>query len=248
MRAHLRQHLTTALVLGILAVPASAFAQSPDSTRREQAGRGFFEVGYMGLDLRDLNAALVSAGLPQLEEQYLTLGGAGFGQVGRWLIGGQGAGLLGQHRTTTDGSYDVSLGGGYGMFRLGYNVLSQGNLDLFPSLGIGGGGMQLEIRGRSAPTFGEVLAAPGRSSRMSTGAFIMGVGVDGNYRILLGRTPKGESGGMLIGFSAGYMFSPWTSAWELDNLNSVAGGPSAKIEGLYARFSIGGWGTSPGVK
>jgi len=196
----------------------------------------------MSLDLGDLNSSLLAAGLPQLEEKYLTLGGAGFGEIGRFMIGGEGAGLIGQHRSTPSGSYDVSLDGGYGLFRIGYNVVSRGGLDVYPTLGIGGAGTQLEIRGRSAPTFGEVVTDPARSSRLTNGGFLLGLGIDADYRITLGTTPTGEHGGMLIGISTGYIFCPQASDWTLDGMNSVAGGPSVKVEGFYVRMSIGGWG------
>lgn len=247
IRSLLRRRVATTIALCGLAAPLPAIAQSTSGTRHDQAGRGFFQVGYMGLDLGDLNATLVAAGLPKLDDQYLTIGGAGFGEIGRFLIGGEGAGLIGQHRTTSNGSYDVSLDGGFGMFRIGYNVVAHRGFDLYPTLGIGGAGMQLEIRGRSAPTFGEVIADPARSSRMSSGGFLLGVGIDGNFRIAFGEKPTGERGGMVVGLSTGYMFQPYSSDWTLDGLNSVAGGPTVKVEGFYLRLSIGGWGRKPAV-
>ena len=80
---------------------------------------------------------------------------------------------------------------------------------------------------------------------MTNGAFLLGVGIDGDFRVTLGTSPAGEHGGMLIGFSTGYIFCPQTSDWELDGMNSVAGGPSVKVEGFYVRLSIGGWGRKP---
>lgn len=244
MRIRIARHLASTLALCSLLSPWPSGAQTL-ARKHDAGGRGFFQVGYMGLDLSNLNATLVASDLPQLNDQYLTLGGGGYGEIGRWMIGGEGAGLVGQHRATTSGSYDVSLDGGFGMFRMGYNITPHRTFDIFPSIGLGGAGMQLQMRGRSAPTFGEVLADPGRSSRMTTGGFLLGVGVDGNYRLVFGEAPTGEQGGMLIGVSTGYVFQPATTDWHLDGLNSVAGGPTVKVEGFYVRFSIGGWGRKP---
>ena len=245
MRTFTSRSLGTALLIVSTLVPSSIVAQPATVTRHGASGRGAFQVGYMTLDLGELNTSLVAAGLPQLEEQYLTLGGSGFGAIGRFMIGGEGAGLIGQHRATPTGSYDVSLDGGYGLFRIGYNVVTSEVLDVYPTLGIGGAGTQLEIKGRSAPTFGEVITDPARSSRLTNGGFLLAVGVDADYRVNLGTGPNGEYGGMLIGISTGYLFCPQVSDWTLDGMNSVAGGPRVKVEGFYVKLSIGGWGRRP---
>lgn len=210
-----------------------------------QAGHGAFQIGYMKLNLTDFNAALAANGYPRMDDHFLTLGGTGFGEPGRWMIGGEGQAFIAPTRTTTTGSYQVSLGGGYGMFRVGYDFAQTENVDLFPSIGIGGGGVAFNIRGRSAPTFADVLATPGRSSNMTQGGFMLGAGLTANYRVRLPMKDTTRTGGLLFGVSGGYIINPFNSDWRLDGVNTVAGGPSISLQGWYARFSIGGWGRGP---
>jgi hypothetical protein len=236
-----RTTLISLLVCAAFGAPlTSVGAQGGGDDDDGAAGRGFFQVGYQRLDPDGLNSALQDAGLPALDQDYLTLGGVGYGSYGRFLIGGEGHALLGQDATTPDGARQLSQGGGFGLFRIGYLAFSRDNLDVYPLFGVGGGGMSLTIAERSAPTFDEVLSDPERAARLSTGMFLLDLGVGADYRLPLG--DDDDDGGLLIGLHAGYTFAPWTTSWTLDDINSVAGGPPFQIEGLYVRLSLGGWG------
>lgn len=234
--------ICTALALTALAVQSAA-SQEPEGGEEERgAGQGFFQAGYIDLDLGDLNTSLAAAGLPELDGAVLTLGGAGYGVRGRFLIGGEGHALLGGDETTPDGSLDVSLGGGYGLFRVGYLALEHDHLDIYPTVGIGGGSLSVRIRERSVPTFDDVLADPRRSATLSTGMFLLDFGLGLNYRFVVRDDAEDEFGGILVGVQGGYTLAPGDTSWNLDELNSVAGGPDTQIEGFYLRISIGGWG------
>jgi hypothetical protein len=212
-----------------------------DSVGEEVAGRGFFQVGYMRVDMDDLDRALGSAGLPSLSGDYLTLGGAGFGTRGRFLIGGEGHALLGRKETTPGGVRELSAGGGYGLFRVGYLAFTTGALDVYPIFGIGGGGTSLKIAERSVPTFDDVLTDPERSATLSTAVFLLDVAAAANYRVTMSEE-DGRVGGFLLGVHVGYTFAPAQSSWTLDGINDVAAGPDFAVQGPYVRLSIGGWG------
>jgi hypothetical protein len=232
-------------VRNLAVLVAMAFALPAGAQRgaeRENIGRGYFQIGGMGLDLGALNSALRTASYPKLATRFLTLGGAGFGEHGRWLIGGEGQALIGSDETTTSGAYQVSLNGGYGLFKVGYKAVSRPDCDLTPMIGFGGGGMRLDIVGRSAPTFGAVLTDPGRSSRLTSAEFIMDLGITATHLFHNDAARNGRRGGLLLGGSAGYLFAPGSVKWRLDDINSVGGAPSLKVQGPYARFAIGGWG------
>ena len=242
MFSHLatRRRACLALVLSCLtALPAAA-----QRFRRQNpmdGGQGGFQIGVMTLDLADLNSTLSAANYPGFNEQFLTIGGSGYGVRGRWLIGGEGQGLIGSDQATTNGLYSLIATGGYGLFRVGYNVVKGKSVDLYPTVGFGAGGVNIQIRGRSAPTFGDILTTPGRSSNLSAGGFVLGVGVAGDVRLNMAQERDSTVGGLMLGVSAGYVFQPVTSSWKLDQENSVAGGPTMKIQGAYARFTLGGW-------
>jgi hypothetical protein len=215
-----RGWIAIAALVGLAgAHPLGAQAPAGDQPMDEpgEEGRGFFQAGY------------------------LTLGGAGYGMRGRMMFGLEGHGLLGGDGTTADGSAQVSLGGGYGLFRIGYRALSSGRLDVYPLVGIGGGEMSVKIRERSAPLFDDVLADPQRSSSLTTGMFLLDFGVGIDYRFVV-ESDEEDFGGVALGIHAGYTLAPGDSSWKLDDINNVAGGPTAQIEGFYVRASIGFWG------
>lgn len=236
---HLLPRLVAATFGFVLMVGAASAQEVPDTS---ELGMGFFQVGYIGLGLDDLNGNLSGASFPSLSESFLTLGGAGYGSRGRFMIGGEGHALLGSSETTMDGATRLSAGGGYGFFRLGYRVLSHSGLDASPVLGVGGGGIEVKIAERSSPTFGDVLADPQRSSTLSSGMFLLDASMALLYRITLNESEEGEAGGILVGFQGGYTFAPGSTSWRLDDLNDVAGGPKVQIEGLHVSLAVGGWG------
>lgn len=227
------------ILWGMFAAPPEALSQ--EAGERTAGGMGLFQVGYLRTDVDDLNASLGGAGYPSLNESFLTLGGVGYGAHGRFLIGGEGGAVLGSSVTTSDGATRISATGGYGLFRLGYSVVSRSGLDIFPALGIGGGGMELGFAERSAPTFDDVLSDPKTGASLTTGMFLLDASVALTYRINLVRSGQGEARGFVIGLHAGYMFSPGTSSWRLDDINDVAGAPNFEAEGLHLGLSIGGW-------
>lgn len=239
--------------LALTAVVPFSVTALPVLAQEDSRPRGFFQAGYQTPDVEELNTALAGAGLPEFGNDFLTLGGGGFFTAGPFLIGGEGHGLLGGDETTPDGEFRTRLNGGYGMFNLGYALVSDGPLDLYPILGIGGGGMQLEIIERSSPTFDGVLADPGTSTRLSSGAFLLSASVAADWRFGADR-PRRRSddddedddddgfGGWLLGVRAGWVWAPADVSWELDELNDVAGGPEVAPTGFHIRVSIGGWG------
>lgn len=220
---------------------------------QQAGGRGAFQLGYQAPDIDPLNASLVSSGFPAFDDGFLTLGGFGFGRVGDFLIGGEGHGFLPREETTPDGEFRTRLSGGYGMFNLGYMALSNERVDVYPIFGVGGGTLQLDLIERSSPVFGEVLDDPGTSTRLTTEDFLLSAAVGVDYRF--GAYPHESRrrrdrdddedegrGGLFLGLRAGWVWAPGDTQWQLDELNEVAGGPTAGPTGFYVRVSVGGWG------
>lgn len=249
--------LNAALLLGLLFLTTAPLT----AQRVRPEGRGAFQVGFQGTDLGDLNADLTGAGFPSFDDGLITLGGFGLGSAGRFLIGGEGHALLPTEETTADGTFRTRFGGGYGMFNLGYLAYSDDHVDIYPILGVGGGGTTLEIIERSSPTFDDVLDDPARGSRLTTGGFMMSVSVGADYRFGPAERERrrwrdrgrdrnddddedDDHGGLFVGLRAGWLWTPGDARWELDELNEVAGGPNVGPTGLFIRLSVGGWGGS----
>ena len=184
----------------------------------------------------ELNDRFAASGYPDADDRLLALGGGGLVSRGRLLIGGEGHGVIGPRRGAMDDDLSVRVGGGYGMFLLGYAVHREGGLDLFPLVGIGGGGLAVSIDERSAPTFDEILDNPRRGAQLASGQLLLNAGLGLDY------TFRGESrrrGGPMVGIRGGYMFAPMTAEWVTGD-GTLTGGPDAGFKGPYLRVVIGG--------
>lgn len=225
------------VLMGLLlgGVVPSGWAQS-DAADGAASGGGFFAVGAHGTALDGLNTRLRAEGYPAVATTLVAVGGGGYGVVAdRFLIGGEGYGLAGPSRTT--GGRTISAGGGYGVFTVGYQFRPAPRWRLHPLLGLGGGGVQLEIGSTGAETFDDVLQDPDRSATLTSGQLLVSVGFGAEYRFL-GAPGKG---GLQVGLRAGYLWAPSQAEWTLGD-ETVAGGPDATLGGPFARIHVGGWG------
>jgi len=213
-----------------------------DSFRDDlHGGQGYFMIGWSALDLQRLNDALAPSGYPHFSEDFLSLGGGGHAILGWLVIGGQGHAYISQEHDAalTGGNYRTSVSAGSGFIDLGFVLWSREDFLLTPLVGLGGGGLTLDIRELSSPTFSDVLTQPGRRSTLNTGGFLVDLGFSLNWIVNRGHGP--HHGGPSIGLRAGWVLSPIDGHWQLHE-QDVAGGPELGIDGPYVRFMIGGGG------
>lgn len=225
--------LTTVAVVGV-------FSISMAHSAKEEGGRGYFMCGGSIVDIDALNSRLESKGYSTFSGNFFSFGGGGHAVINRLIIGGEGHALIG--RGETSGNYENSLSAGYGCFDLGYILYSTGYLNVYPLLGLGGGGMSLNIMEKGAPSFDEILDDPRRSTEISTGGFLLNVALGTDYLLKLGGDGK-EEGGLVFGLRVGYTFTPIKSEWEMD-ATDISGGPEIGITGPYIHLMIGGGGIS----
>lgn len=207
----------------------------------EEKGAGFFAVGTQFTDLGPLNNRLADAGYPTFASEMVSLGGGGYGVVAdRLMLGGAGHGLI-----TADGTFEgrtVSVGGGYGLFTLGYLFRPTPKLRVYPQAGLGGGGLQLEIGSTGdADEFDDILENPNRSATVGQAGLLVSLGGGLEYRF----GEPGGDGGVLLGLRAGYVISALNSDWQLDE-GSLGSGPDATMQGPFIRLTIGGMGGDDG--
>lgn len=116
-------------------------------------------VGGNIVNLKSMNQRLENKGYPKLPENLISLGGGGHGIIGRVIIGGEGHGFIG--KKTTGEKYNTSIGIGYGLFDIGYIAYSTRGLNIYPLLGLGGGGINIRIVERKETlSFDDVLDNP----------------------------------------------------------------------------------------
>lgn len=197
---------------------------------------GYFLIGPQWLQLGDLNDRLAGAGYAGFEESFLSIGGGGHAIIGRWIVGGEGHGVV--HREAQNGAFNTKIGGGWGAFNVGYVVWRPGDIFVYPKLGVGGGGYDLTFASREAVTFDDLLANPARESRVTMGGLLVDLGVGADWLIALGARRHHGRGGLVLGLRAGYLLMPLRSDWTLDEVEA-SGGPNVGIQGPYVRAAIG---------
>ena len=227
-------------LVAIVVFAFSGMAWSQDSTYfSESMGMGDFMVGMNMLDLGDLNNSLAAQGYTEMDESFFAIGGGGYGIFKNIIIGGEGTGIM--TKSESSGALKTSLAGGYGLFNLGYAVVSSHNFKLYPLIGFGYGGMQLKIKDTSSiPAFDELLENPRTMSELNTDGFLFNVALGADFLQIMGRDEDGE-GGIVIGARVGYMISPFMNDWKLDDAD-IGGGPDTGLTGFYFRLIFGGGG------
>ncbi len=227
--------LTKILFVIFLFFNLSNQAISQDKT---SGGEGYFMIGMQKIDVKNLNTLLKQYNYPALDENYVSLGGGGYGIVNNFVIGGEGHGLIGS--TISNANYKLNSSAGYGVFNVGYVIYHNYGLKIFPLIGFGGGGIDLTIYEKSSLDFNDIMHNPKRGSSLSLGGLMFNLGLNGTYKLDFSGKDKGDDG-LLIGFSAGYTHFLKLGNWTLFE-NEISGGPKIGISGFYLRFSIGGGG------
>lgn len=228
--------------IGIVVLLVAIYAATASA---QTARGGFVGVGSHNADVSELNARLAARGYPEFSDNFLSLSG-GFNWWTRklvWSIDGHG---LFQPMESSE-SYDTRLTAAYGLVSIGLPLRPSRQTYLYPMFSMGGGGGQLSIQARSDVSFDELLANPGRTADVSNTSMLFGPRLGMHFFIRLGEN-NGAPRGMIIGLRGGYLFSAFESEWsEVDNLETVNGGPKLNLAGPHLMVVIGGWGQKPGA-
>lgn len=226
---------TAALI--ILIVNTDLFSQETETARKNEEVRGYLMLGGSQLDIGPLNERLISQSNFSFSDEFFSIGG-GFHRIKneKWLFGFEGHFLATEEQkyAAHDVDYKASLMAAYGFVDMGYVVVSSGGLDVYPLIGFGGGGTWLQI---GKTNFDEILSDPVRNAQLTSGAFLLNFAVGADY-LFKSEEFKEHEAGFVLGFRAGYTYSPWNGAWWTDNI-SIEGGPDTGLTGAYVRFMVG---------
>jgi len=173
-----------------------------------------------------------------------TLGGGGYGFIGRLMFGGTAA-FHGNAVSATD-SARVWHSLGSAFFNMGYVIIDRNRWFAFPYAGVGGSGYTLKLRNTAQQqniAFDRLRPlTAGDSEEYIHGAIAWDAGISVKY-FLITESEEGSHGGMLVGIDLGcsgaYMAS---SRWKDANGTRMSG--PGNITGLtpYVRVTLGGGG------
>jgi hypothetical protein len=214
---------------------------SVDAVCEEQEVRGHFLIGGTTLDLDGLNTSFTNRGYSEFSEDlYIFGGGFFFNEVNsRFLIGVEGRLLVGDQTSSVVGvtEYSAAILGGYGMLNAGYLAVESDRLDIFPILGIGVGGIRAKI---AQSSFESILFNPHGPASVSTVSFLVNLGLEADFKVSLADNAL-DNNFFLIGVRGGYVFSPFSSGWYMEEL-SLTDDPDGGFNGPYVCLTIGGGG------
>lgn len=192
-------------------------------------GAGYFGPGFLFFDYAPINRVLSNHRLSSLNKRQFAFGGGGWGQVGRVRIGGYG---IGGSQSVSNDTLDVEVSYGAGFFELGYTLAKDKNFMFTPLFGIGGGGISMKITPSTLlyhpVNLDDVLNMPGGIAKVSKGGFTLypGLAID---------IPFGFAG---ISLKGGYMWTPMSSSWTIEELNRKIAGPDFELKGPFASVNI----------
>ncbi|MES2178697.1 MAG: hypothetical protein V4550_12630 [Gemmatimonadota bacterium] len=209
-------------------------------------GQGFhavvFTTGATTMSVDALNGVLTTARFSGLSNDGISYGANGYVALGRALLGVDVAKTTyGEEGTSSGRSDDLNA-----MQFLGtasYNLVATKRMNLFPTLGVGVGRIDITLRDRSGgaavttsqPTFAEVAANPGASSVVAGNHLLYSVGGGADFLITRG---TGSPAGVVFGVRGGYLIAPNRTTWSTDG-RPVLTGPDASAGGPFVRVVVG---------
>lgn len=204
--------------------------------------KAYYQPGFSFANTGTLSQIMFDNGFSGYSSTFISHGGGAHIILSKIILGGSGYGLTG-FRTASDNGSTLSVGGGYGLLNVGYQLFTSNGFSLYPMLGIGGGGMSINSSIPLNKLFG--LRTSGDIYTMETSQVVLDLGLAADYLIDFNGDPD-EDSGVLVGVKLGFIFVPSPAQWQSNR--QILGGsllPAISAQGPYFSLSLGG-GTQRG--
>jgi len=211
---------------------------------RDFSGDVQIQVTYRKSNLNQLNDILATNGLRRLGGNDIWINASMNHAFGKW-VWEDGVGFT--PITQSDANGIKAKYNQYQIFgRIGYNVLSDKNMRLFPFVGANFSGAVFEIEDKakieSTSNFSDEILNSSYSKTFYQPNFGIDLGVGFDYLIPV--KPK-DMGCMIvqrqipIGVRAGYYINAAQGDWRIDENYKLSGGPDGKQSAVFISFNIG---------
>jgi hypothetical protein len=230
----------------------SANAQMTDTVKTDGwfhhhhqfTGTAQIQVTYRKTDLGQLNGILTGNGLAPLGENDIWINASMNHSFGKWIWEDG----LGFTPVTTSDENDIKAK--YNQYqiygRLGYNVLSNADMRLFPFAGVNFSAAVLDIEDKagieSTSNFSDEIRNSSYSKTFYQPNFGIDLGVGFDYLIPV--KPK-DMGCFLVqrqvpvGIRAGYYINAYKGDWRIDDNYKLYDGPDQKQSAVFISLNIG---------
>ncbi len=230
----------------LLGAPATGAAQSCDCPATPPPLWSVFgSAGASFVQVSSINAHLTPLGYSTLSRDATAFGVGGQMSFGELVLGAEYLSLDAGEESNTAGQA-ARLTARYVLVSIGREYRLHPRLRVAPALGIGRGTYAVTVSDPSTtapavtppPTFDEVLAAPGNSSRLSGSQWVFEPMLGGEVLVL--RSPR-DRRGIVIGAKLGYRLAFNRPDWEYRG-RRASGGPVDQLDGPILRVTLGAGG------
>lgn len=203
----------------------------------KRSGRGYVILEVNHADIQDMNTALHSSGYARFSENITGIGLGGHDiRKNRLVFEGFASWYFSRNKHSTVGNvkYTSSLSGMLGCYNIGYLLYTHRNINVFPLLGIGFGGMKMTLNEREKRSFSDILEHP-RESETDTGMMFLlnlALGVD---RLFVMKSGTNSEKGLGAGIRLGYRYCFYNQDWP-----DVTDSPEISFNGPYVSLTLGG--------
>lgn len=237
--------IAAALGLAAIGVPRAAAQQACSCATPTFPARWsvFVSAGGATFVTDQINAMLTPGGYAAVSNDAIGFGGGGFGSFGPLRIGAEHVRLDGGSESTA-GGLSARIEADYTTLTLGWDFRPRGRLSVAPTLGVGRGNYVLTVGDRNGgatppasppPTFAEVLAAPGRESRLTGKHWVFEPMLAAEMLVV---RSAAQRRGITIGARVGYRVAPNRPDWEYRG-TATPGGPVDQAKGPIVRLTVG---------
>ena len=201
----------------------------------------FVSTGAGTVETSQINALLGAANYYAVSDDAIGFGGGGFGSFGPLRLGAEHVRLDAGEESTPAGRA-ARLEASYTTLTIGWDLRPRGRLSLAPTIGVGRGTYVLTVGdaagGAAAAAgagFAQVLATPGRESRLSGGHWLYEPMLAADLLVVRG---SAQRRGITVGARAGYRLAPNRADWEYRGARA-SGGPIDQAKGPIVRLTVG---------
>ncbi|PKL76623.1 MAG: hypothetical protein CVV27_09320 [Candidatus Melainabacteria bacterium HGW-Melainabacteria-1] len=200
-----------------------------------QGAKLYYQPGFSFLDTGPLNQVLAPNTYANHSGTFLSQGGGGQILLDRIVIGAAGYSLNG-FRSSSAGGDTLSVSAGHGLFQLGYVLVREEGLTVYPLLGIGSGSVRLRSSGALNKLFGFNSSAD--VFEMQSAQVVLDLGLGADYLLDFNGDPEHASG-LLVGLKLGYVFIPSPPQWEAGGRPIGGAVPNLNAQGPYLSLTLG---------
>ena len=224
-----------ALIVSIF-ISLQAFAlRLPPSYK--QAG-GSINFGNSQLNTSPIQS-FVPKHLRTFNNKQLLIGGSGYVNSNKWLIGLSGTISIGDKLQSDSFSYSMS--GAIGTLDIAYLLVQKRNFKFYPMLGIGNSAYGISISRTKNLNKDQITSTQARDIRINNGGLVLDLSMNLlAIPMLKYNKLKNKNSGLTTGLKLGYLYGIKNSSWHYTG-GIVTDGPAYGMRMLYVKLSIGGF-------